>query len=122
MTELDPFAAFLGVVRGSGVAADRELPPNVERHLPRVQVFGLPGKTTLEAWGGRTLGRVAPFEVFALARTAEEAGDVAREVMRHVEGIQGRLYVRIDTLPHEVTDYNPQVKRYKFTASASYMA
>lgn len=120
MSEIDPLAELVQLIRAGGWAVSPTLPPNVEDVLPRVQVLGLPGAATHETWGGRTLGRVVPFDVYVLADLPEVAGDIARDIADHVEGTHGRLSVSVKSLPHQVADLNPRVKRYLFTASASY--
>ncbi|URM87351.1 tail terminator [Gordonia phage Banquo] len=120
MPELDPLAELVALIASGGWHACHDLPEAVETRLPVVQVLGMPGQTTFEVWGGRTLGREVPFDVYALAPTVEEAGDVARAVAGYVEGVHGRLSLTVRTTPHEVAEFNPRVKRYLFTVAASY--
>ncbi|ANA85564.1 tail terminator [Gordonia phage Goib] len=120
MPELDPQAELIAVIGSGGWYATGELPEAVETRLPVVQVLGLPGTTTFEVWGGRTLGREVPFDVYAFAPTIEDAGDLARAVAGYVEGVHGALSLTVQTTPHEVSDYNPRVKRFLFTVAARY--
>ncbi|QDH85055.1 tail terminator [Gordonia phage Dardanus] len=120
MPELDPIAELVEAIGAGGWQAGRDLPERVEERLPRLQVAALPGEATFEAWGGRTLGRTVPFDVYALAGSVVEAGDLAREVAGYIEGVHGPLSLTVTTWPYQAPDYNPRVKRFLFTVSASY--
>ncbi|AXQ65136.1 head-to-tail connector complex protein [Gordonia phage Schmidt] len=117
---LDPLAELIAVVHEGGWSVGHEMPVDEPWQLPRVQVLGLPGTPTFEAWGGRTLGRAVPHDVIVWANEDHVAAAVARDVAAWVEGVHGRVIVTLDNLPHEVSDPNPQLRRWQFTATVSW--
>ncbi|AKC03039.1 hypothetical protein BH790_gp14 [Gordonia phage Gsput1] len=121
MPQTDPLDELLKAIRAGGArAVGGDLPGDLDAALPLCQVLALPGSATFEAWGGRTLRREQPFDVYVLARSQVQAGDLAREIVDRIEGVHGPLIVTVDSLPHNVPEYNPRVKRCLFTVTASY--
>ena len=98
-----------------------ELPGDVDKRLPVVQLIGLPGEGELTPWGGTPLVDVAPmdFDVFAASR--EQASDLATQVRSVLESIKDELIIGVTvSKPAKRPDYNPRIKRYGGTLTARF--
>lgn len=121
----DPEALVIGWLTGrlSAALVVADLPPDVEDHLPVVQVTGLPGSVSDRGWNGdRWITAHPRFDVDTYATTRAAASDLCRDVEALLAELPGAVTggaVVADVVselgPARRPDFNTRVTRYGST-------
>lgn len=122
MPYVDTEAALISTLRAKlGGLVVAELPGDLEKRLPVVQLTGLPGEGELKPWGGTPLVDVAPMDYDVFAATREQASDLATRVRSILESLHDAPIMSVEvSKPAKRPDFNPQVRRFGGTLTARF--